>query len=151
MFYPRKAHSFKGELAQWPEVLEAFIIRHRIDAVLLFGDCRPVHACVRSMTERLGCAFGVFEEGYLRPDHITFEPMGVNGHSHFEKRLAIWLKQRAQQEARATAFSSEWTDDGVMEESPGIHSGIRPCGACCISLLLGWGSGSGITPCITEA
>jgi len=98
LFYPRKAHSFRGDLTQWPEVLEAFIVRHRIDAVLLFGDCRPVHACVRSMTERLGCAFGVFEEGYLRPDHITFEPMGVNGHSHFEKRLALWLKQRAHQE-----------------------------------------------------
>jgi capsular polysaccharide export protein len=99
LFYPRRAHAFRGELSQWPEALEAFILRHRIDAVLLFGDCRPVHACVRSLTERLGCALGVFEEGYLRPDHITFEPLGVNGHSQFEERLAIWLKGRAQQSA----------------------------------------------------
>ncbi|MDR2326515.1 MAG: capsular biosynthesis protein [Acidovorax sp.] len=73
-------------------------MEHRIDAVLLFGDCRPVHACVRGLTERLGCALGVFEEGYLRPDHITFEPMGVNGHSTFEDRLALWLEGQARQE-----------------------------------------------------
>jgi capsule polysaccharide modification protein KpsS len=93
-----------GELAQWPEVLEAFIIRHRIDAVLLFGDCRPVHACVRSMTERLGCAFGVFEEGYLRPDHITFEPMGVNGHSHFERDWPYGLSRGRSKRLRHSAL-----------------------------------------------
>ncbi|RGE41381.1 capsular biosynthesis protein [Comamonas testosteroni] len=98
LFYPKDAHSFRGDVLQWGEVLEQFIIEHRIDAVLLFGDCRPVHACVRSMTERLGCALGVFEEGYLRPDHVTFEPLGVNGHSHFEKKLAVWLKEKAHEQ-----------------------------------------------------
>lgn len=98
VFYPSAAQAFRGNIEQWPEVLEAFIVEHRIDAVLLFGDCRPVHACVRGLTERLGCALGVFEEGYLRPDHITFEPMGVNGHSSFEDRLAIWLEGQARQE-----------------------------------------------------
>ncbi|MDR2297362.1 MAG: capsular biosynthesis protein [Comamonas sp.] len=97
LFYPRKAHSFQGELTQWPVVLESFITENGIDAVILFGDCRPVHACVRELTERLGCALGVFEEGYLRPDHVTFEPMGVNGHSSFEEKLAVWLRQRARQ------------------------------------------------------
>lgn len=95
IFYPSRAHSFRGELSQWPEILEQFIVRHQIDAVILFGDCRPVHACVRSLTEQYGCALGVFEEGYLRPDHITFEPLGVNGHSNFDEKLAFWLKQRS--------------------------------------------------------
>ena len=98
LFYPRGAHAFRGHLSQWPAVLEAFIIKHRVDAVLLFGDCRPVHACVSELTERLGCALGVFEEGYLRPDHVTFEPMGVNGHSNFKEQLAAWLKQRSRVE-----------------------------------------------------
>lgn len=98
LFYPRGASSFRGELSHWPAVLEAFIVRHRVDAVLLFGDCRPVHRCVPELTERLGCALGVFEEGYLRPDHVTFEPMGVNGHSNFNEQLATWLKQRSRPE-----------------------------------------------------
>lgn len=95
LFYPHDAHSFRDELSQWPAALEEFITKHRIDAVLLFGDCRPVHVCARALTERLGCALGVFEEGYLRPDHVTFEPLGVNGHSNFEAELALWLKERA--------------------------------------------------------
>lgn len=97
LFYPRGSYAFRGDISQWSEVLEAFIVENDIDAVVLFGDCRPVHACVRGLTERLGCALGVFEEGYLRPDHVTFEPMGVNGHSSFEEKLAAWLKQRARQ------------------------------------------------------
>lgn len=94
-FYPAKAHAYRKDLAQWPEELEKYIIRHRIDAILLFGDCRPVHVCVRALAERHNCALGVFEEGYLRPDHITFEPLGVNGHSMFDEKLALWLKQRS--------------------------------------------------------
>ncbi|WP_368855038.1 capsular biosynthesis protein [Pantoea sp. 18069] len=50
------------------------------------------------MAERMGFAVGVFEEGYLRPDHVTFEPIGVNGHSQFHQDLAEWLQQQALQD-----------------------------------------------------
>jgi len=76
LFYPRGANAFRGDLSKWPDVLEAFMRDHHIDVVLLFGDCRPVHACVRGLAQELGCALGVFEEGYLRPDYVTFEPVG---------------------------------------------------------------------------
>lgn len=95
LFYPLKARSFKGDLAQWPKLLEAFMKEHQIDVVLLFGDCRPVHLCVREIAQKLNCALGVFEEGYLRPDYVTFEPVGVNGNSEFAQSLAPWLVQEA--------------------------------------------------------
>ena len=95
LFYPRSALAFKGDLAEWPSVLEAFLREHHIDAILLFGDCRPVHACVRDIAQEFGCALGVFEEGYLRPDYVTFEPVGVNGNSEFAQSLAPWLAQQA--------------------------------------------------------
>ncbi len=95
LFYPRGARSFKGKLADWPRLLEAFLREHKIDVVLLFGDCRPVHACVRGLAQELGCSLGVFEEGYLRPDYVTFEPVGVNGNSEFAQSLAPWLAQQA--------------------------------------------------------
>src|SRR5690606_2730706 len=81
IFFRTGASSFKGSLAEWPDVLEKFIKEKSIDVVILFGDCRPVHACVRGLAQELGCAVGVFEEGYLRPDYVTFEPVGVNGNS----------------------------------------------------------------------
>lgn len=95
LFYRRGALSFDGTLAEWPTVLQTFMREHRIDVVLLFGDCRPVHACVRGLAQELGCALGVFEEGYLRPDYVTFEPVGVNGHSWFVQSLGPWLAQQA--------------------------------------------------------
>lgn len=95
LFYPRGAKSFRGTLAQWPAVLEAFMREQCIDTVLLFGDCRPVHVCVRGLAQELGCVVGVFEEGYLRPDYVTFEPVGVNGNSEFAQSLGPWLAQQA--------------------------------------------------------
>ena len=95
LFYPKGAQSFKGHLRDWPAVLQAFMRAQRIDVVLLFGDCRPVHLCVRGLAQELGCALGVFEEGYLRPDYVTFEPIGVNGHSGFAQSLPHWLAQQA--------------------------------------------------------
>lgn len=97
LFYPRGARAFTGSLAQWPGVLEAFMREHRIDVVLLFGDCRPVHVCVRGLAQELGCAVGVFEEGYLRPDYVTFEPVGVNGNSVFVQSLGPWLAEQTLQ------------------------------------------------------
>lgn len=98
LFYPRGAHSFKGHLSEWAPQLGAFMREQQIDVVLLFGDCRPVHACVRGLAQELGCTLGVFEEGYLRPNYVTFEPVGVNGNSVFAQSLGPWLVQQALQQ-----------------------------------------------------
>ena len=95
LFFPRSAQAFKGKFSEWPAVLEAFIAQQRIDVILLFGDCRPIHTCVRGIAQELGCALGVFEEGYLRPNHVTFEPVGVNGNSEFSQSLGPWLVEKA--------------------------------------------------------
>ncbi|WP_291587114.1 capsule biosynthesis protein [Comamonas sp. UBA7528] len=95
LFFRENANSFRGDLTEWPEVLGKFIKEKSIDVIILFGDCRPVHACVRGLAQELGCAVGVFEEGYLRPDYVTFEPVGVNGNSEFSQSLAPWLVQQA--------------------------------------------------------
>ena len=95
LFFPRSAQAFKGKFSEWPAVLEAFIAQQRIDVILLFGDCRPIHTCVRGIAQELGCALDVFEEGYLRPNHVTFEPVGVNGNSEFSQSLGPWLVEKA--------------------------------------------------------
>jgi capsular polysaccharide export protein len=48
---------------------------------MLFGDCRPIHQIARDEVLARGLELGVFEEGYVRPDYITLERRGVNGHS----------------------------------------------------------------------
>lgn len=81
LFYPRNAMSYRKPMAQWPAWLQAQVEHLRIDLIFLFGDCRPIHRAALQVAQRLGVEVGVFEEGYIRPNFVTLERLGVNGHS----------------------------------------------------------------------
>jgi len=72
---------FRGKPEAWPAFFESLLDRLKIDIVLLFGDCRRYHRQASAIAAMRGLDIGVFEEGYLRPDWITLELSGVNGHS----------------------------------------------------------------------
>jgi capsular polysaccharide export protein len=50
----------------------------RPDAVILFGDQRLIHRAASLIARRQGIPVWSFEEGYVRPDHVTFERSGNN-------------------------------------------------------------------------
>jgi capsule polysaccharide modification protein KpsS len=82
LFYAGKdAIAYRGNFEQWPGYVEKLMIELKIDAVMLFGDCRPYHCRAMEAAQRLCVPVYVFEEGYLRPDFITVERGGVNGSS----------------------------------------------------------------------
>jgi capsule polysaccharide modification protein KpsS len=72
---------FRRPLEEWSEFLRTLLEEREIDALFLFGDCRPMHKDAVQLARDLGIAVWVFEEGYLRPDYITLELGGVNGNS----------------------------------------------------------------------
>lgn len=72
---------FRKREDEWPAFFEELLAEREIDIVLLFGDCRPLHSAAHEIALRRGVDIGVFEEGYIRPDFITFEEYGVNGNS----------------------------------------------------------------------
>ncbi len=74
---------YRGTLDEWPEFLLEYIGQHRVSNILLFGDCRPYHNAAVTLAASRGVSCHVFEEGYLRPDWVTFEEFGVNGFSRF--------------------------------------------------------------------
>ncbi|MGE0797611.1 MAG: capsule biosynthesis protein [Lautropia sp.] len=76
---------YRGTMANWPDTFARLLLQHRIDTILLFGDCRPVHVPAIALAKQAGVEVGVFEEGYLRPDYITIERDGVNHHSPMPK------------------------------------------------------------------
>ena len=53
----------------------------RPDAILLFGDERPIHKAAKAAAARAKIPLWCFEEGYIRPNHVTFEPNGNNANS----------------------------------------------------------------------
>lgn len=82
-FYSRHINSFNFNepLANFYVWLDEIVKVNQIDAIVCFGDCRPQHQIAKQVCESLDIDFFVFEEGYIRPDYITFEYQGVNGNS----------------------------------------------------------------------
>lgn len=76
-----KAVNYAGRPSEWPGFLERLIIERNATDVVLFGDGRPVHRAAVAVCGRLQVRVHVFEEGYVRPDYVTLEHDGVNGHS----------------------------------------------------------------------
>lgn len=76
---------FRASLDDWPDFFEDVVKRRKIDGIVLFGDCRPLHRSAIERARQLGVEVYVFEEGYLRPDFVTLERDGVNGHSRIPR------------------------------------------------------------------
>lgn len=72
---------YRGTLAEWPAVFARLLDEHAITDVMLFGDCRDYHSAALEVCRKKTLPVWVFEEGYIRPDWVTMEIGGVNGHS----------------------------------------------------------------------
>jgi len=82
LFYRReRCVDYTGELKDWYSYLDRFLINREIGRIYLFGDCRAYHRIAREVAAARGVRLFVFEEGYIRPNFITLEEEGVNGHS----------------------------------------------------------------------
>jgi len=88
------ALDFCGRPEEWPEFLDRLIVEWAISDIILFGDCRPLHRAAVRVAKSRALRTHVVEEGYLRPDWITFEEGGVNGHSALS-RDPNWYRERA--------------------------------------------------------
>lgn len=94
-FFPQ-ASNYRESIEKFPEFLLNHIHTHQINAVVLFGDCRPIHCVALNAIKNLDLDVFVFEEGYLRPDHITLEQVGVNSNSLLPKTAEYYSAQTAQ-------------------------------------------------------
>ncbi|HEY3912717.1 MAG TPA: capsular biosynthesis protein [Stellaceae bacterium] len=88
------AVDFRGREHEWPEFLDRLVIDNAISDIILFGDCRPLHRAAIRVAERRAMRVHVVEEGYIRPDWVTFEEGGVNGYSALP-RDPDWYRERA--------------------------------------------------------
>lgn len=86
---------FTGHAEHWPDFLSGRLEDWGISDLILFGDCRPLHALAIELARARGIRVHVFEEGYLRPHFVTLEPGGVNGHSSLPRDAAACLEAAA--------------------------------------------------------
>jgi capsular polysaccharide export protein len=92
--WPDGAIDFRGRFSEWPVFFDTFLREKRITDLILFGDCRPYHVSAHGMAVLRGVRTHVLEEGYLRPDWMTFELEGVNARSTLSRDKA-WFRQEA--------------------------------------------------------
>ena len=86
------AVNYRGPARDWPAALERLLLGRAITDIVLFGDCRPLHRAAIAAARRLQVQVHVFEEGYIRPDWVTLELGGVNGHSSLPRDPAWYLE-----------------------------------------------------------
>jgi capsular polysaccharide export protein len=65
----------------WRKWLREYCENWRPDVILLFGDQRPIHRIAMQVAREKEIAVYCFEEGYIRPNYVTFERGGNNANS----------------------------------------------------------------------
>lgn len=70
---------------------ENFFKEKKTDAIVMYNDCRLIHAKAIKVARKLGIGIWIFEEGYLRPYCITFEKDGVNANSSLPRDKNFYL------------------------------------------------------------
>jgi capsular polysaccharide export protein len=83
---------FVESLSMWPNYLQTVLEDHAITHVICYGDCRVYHQQAKVVCKALGVQFWVLEEGYVRPDFITFELNSVNAYSNWYGKQAQMIK-----------------------------------------------------------
>ncbi|MDD0799463.1 capsule biosynthesis protein, partial [Campylobacter coli] len=89
-FYPsgKRCKCDKKDLENF---YENFFKEKKIDAIVMYNDCRLIHAKAIKVARKLGIGIWIFEEGYLRPYCITFEKDGVNANSSLPRDKNFYL------------------------------------------------------------
>ncbi|WP_018954484.1 capsule biosynthesis protein [Thioalkalivibrio sulfidiphilus] len=89
-FHGDNCYAYRGDVTGWTDYVSDFVQRHEVDAIVLFGDQRIYHKPMRELCDGLGIELYVFEEGYLRPNYLTLERNGVNGHSSTPRNPVVF-------------------------------------------------------------
>ena len=76
---------FRQKLSHWQQWLENICAQLEVTHIFVYGDCRIYHSQAKEVCEQHQIDYYAFEEGYLRPDYISFEKDGTNANSMITK------------------------------------------------------------------
>jgi len=75
--------AFKGKAEEFDNFLKDLNKEYNFTDIVIYGDCRKYHKIAINRFKKAGTKIHVFEEGYFRPNWITYELDGVNDNSSY--------------------------------------------------------------------
>lgn len=124
----RRSYHYRGSLGDLNGFIKALWLREGITDQILFGDRRPVHRAAVDQAQRFGIRTHVFEEGYFRPNWVTLEREGVNGHSLLP-RDPDWFREvhpSLPQREKPVAFHSPFRKRAVRDVAYHLAGSLNP-------------------------
>jgi capsular polysaccharide export protein len=100
---------YTGTPEDWASFFRQVLNDYHIDRVFLFGDCRLYHRVALKEAEVAGVDCFVFEEGYIRPDHISLEKNGVNDFSDLPRERAFYERIPPARKNPATILPADYS------------------------------------------
>lgn len=92
LFYPFKSINYRGDIEYLEGFYKNIFQAKNIQAIIMYNDCRRIHEIAIKVAKEMGIEVWIFEEGYIRPNFITFEKDGVNANSTLPKDKDFYLK-----------------------------------------------------------
>lgn len=83
LWHDRRALNYRGRLDGWHDFLRGVLEREQVTHIVYYGDRLPYHIVAGELAEEIGIEAIAYEFGYLRPDWITLERVGMSSHSRF--------------------------------------------------------------------
>ena len=77
---------YRNGQSEWQTFLDKLSDDFKPDFAILFGDERPIHKVAIGIFTQKGIDYWCFEEGYIRPNFVTFERAGNNANSLLRER-----------------------------------------------------------------
>ena len=77
---------------EWQTFIDKLTSGFKPDFAIMFGDERPIHKVAIAIFKQRGIDYWCFEEGYIRPNYVTFERVGNNANSMLCENWADELK-----------------------------------------------------------
>ncbi|WP_291951260.1 capsular biosynthesis protein [Campylobacter sp.] len=91
IFYPFKGINYTSSLDKLQSFYENILKEKKIDIIIMYNDCRKIHKLAIEVAHSMGVEVWIFEEGYIRPNFITFEKDGVNANSTLPRDKEFYL------------------------------------------------------------
>lgn len=106
-FYPFKSVNYRGSFENLENFYINFFKEKNIQIIIMYNDCRKIHEIAIKVAKEMGIEIWIFEEGYIRPNFITFEKDGVNANSTLPRDKEFYLNHKKfDKEYKIKNFSS---------------------------------------------